>query len=45
MLERITIDKDLCYLGDLPVDVLEFFWGDVLSLRKFEDILSAVNYF
>ena len=45
MLERVTIDKELCYLGDLSVDVLEFLWGDVLSLRKFEDIFYAVNYF
>ena len=45
MFERVTIDKDLCYLGYLPVDVLELLWGDVLSLGKFEDIFCAVNYF
>jgi hypothetical protein len=45
MLERVTIDKDLCYLWDLPVDVLELLWSDVLSLRKFKDIFCAINYF
>ena len=43
MLQRVTIDEDLCDLRNLSKDILELFGSDVLTLRKLEDILRTVD--
>ena len=45
VLKGVSVDEDLSNHRALGVNVLELFWGDVLSLRKFEDILCAIDDF
>lgn len=42
--EGVTVDEDLGDLGDLRVNVLKLLWGDVLTLRKLEDVLRSICY-
>lgn len=37
------MDMDLSDIRTLNVDILKLFWGNVLSLSKFEDVLRTVD--
>jgi len=43
VLQGVTIDEDLSDFGDLRVNVLKFFRGNVLTLGELKDILGAVS--
>ena len=43
--ERIAVNPDLCDVWRLDVNVFQLFRGNVLSLRKFENVLCSVYNF
>jgi hypothetical protein len=42
VLKGVPIYEDLRDLGYLRVNILELLWGDVLTLRKLEDVLRPI---
>ena len=43
VLQGVSIDEALLDVGRLNKDILNLLWGDVLSLRKLEDVLASVK--
>jgi hypothetical protein len=45
VLEGITIDENLLNNRALGVNILKFFWSNIFTLRKFEDVLCSIYDF